>query len=183
MSPNVPGGLTPRRRPRGRAAAALLPGVFVLLLAGVSGVAAAPRRSPSRHGEPRRSGRYRADRHRRRPSAHPTGNVSFSSTARTIRLCLTRAPALRGRRSGLSRSLTARRRCRLRATNSAAGPTNGVADYHGPPEFRRLRTAVTPTPSPARRRQRWNLGSTPTPTPKPTPKPHPSRPPSPRPSP
>ena len=42
MAPNVLGRLTPRRRPRGRAIAALLPGAFALLLAGVSGVGAAP---------------------------------------------------------------------------------------------------------------------------------------------
>ena len=40
MNANVLGGLTPRKRPRGRAVAALLPGVFALLFAGVSGVAA-----------------------------------------------------------------------------------------------------------------------------------------------
>jgi hypothetical protein len=47
MSANVPVKLTPRRRPRGRAALALLPGVFALMLAGVSGVAAAANPSPS----------------------------------------------------------------------------------------------------------------------------------------
>ena len=41
MNANVIGRLTPRRRPRGRAAVALLPGVFALMLVGVSGVAAA----------------------------------------------------------------------------------------------------------------------------------------------
>ena len=38
MNANVLGGLTPRKRPRARAVAALLPGVFALLFAGVSGV-------------------------------------------------------------------------------------------------------------------------------------------------
>ena len=78
MSPNVLGGLTPRRRPRGRAAAALLPGVFALLLAGVSGAAAAtPTATSDDRGKPRRS-----QRHSLTDSAHvldnaPTGNVSF----------------------------------------------------------------------------------------------------------
>jgi hypothetical protein len=47
MSANVIGKLTPRRRPRGRAVIALLPGVFALMLAGASGVAAAPSPTPS----------------------------------------------------------------------------------------------------------------------------------------
>jgi hypothetical protein len=47
MNANVLGTLTPRRRPRGRAALALLPGAFVLMLAGVSGVAAAANPSPT----------------------------------------------------------------------------------------------------------------------------------------
>ncbi|MFZ2033123.1 MAG: hypothetical protein WAW53_05150, partial [Candidatus Dormiibacterota bacterium] len=41
MSANVIGKLTRSRRPRARAAVALLPGVFALMLAGVSGAAAA----------------------------------------------------------------------------------------------------------------------------------------------
>lgn len=41
MKANILGKLTRARRPRGRAALALLPGVFALMLAGVSGVAAA----------------------------------------------------------------------------------------------------------------------------------------------
>jgi hypothetical protein len=40
MNANALSGLTPRKRHRGRAVAALLPGVFALLFAGVSGVAA-----------------------------------------------------------------------------------------------------------------------------------------------
>ena len=53
MRPNVFAALAPRRRPRGRAAAALLPGVFALLLAGVSGVAAAaPTPSPTPTASP-----------------------------------------------------------------------------------------------------------------------------------
>jgi hypothetical protein len=53
MSPNVTSGLTPRRRRRGRAAIALLPGVFALLLAGASGVAAAnPAPSPTATATP-----------------------------------------------------------------------------------------------------------------------------------
>ncbi len=40
MNANVLGGLTSRKRPRARAVAALLPGVFALLLAGASDVAA-----------------------------------------------------------------------------------------------------------------------------------------------
>jgi hypothetical protein len=47
MSANVIGKLTPGRRPRGRAVIALLPGVFALMLAGASGVAAAPSPNPS----------------------------------------------------------------------------------------------------------------------------------------
>ncbi len=48
MTANVIHRLTPRRRPRGRAAVALLPGVFALMLAGASGVAAAtPTPSPT----------------------------------------------------------------------------------------------------------------------------------------
>ena len=48
MRANVTGSLKPKRRPRGRAALALLPGVFALMLAGVSGVAAAaPTPSPT----------------------------------------------------------------------------------------------------------------------------------------
>jgi hypothetical protein len=49
MTANVIYRLTPRRRPRGRAAVALLPGVFALMLVGVSGVAAAasPAASPT----------------------------------------------------------------------------------------------------------------------------------------
>jgi hypothetical protein len=49
MTANVIQRLTPRRRPRGRAAVALLPGVFALMLAGVSGAAAAagPSASPT----------------------------------------------------------------------------------------------------------------------------------------
>jgi hypothetical protein len=41
MNANVFAGISSRRRPRGRAAAALLPGVFAILLVGASGVAAA----------------------------------------------------------------------------------------------------------------------------------------------
>ncbi len=41
MNANVIGKLTRSRRPRGRAAVALLPGVFALMLVGVSGAAAA----------------------------------------------------------------------------------------------------------------------------------------------
>jgi len=47
MSANVTAELTPRRRRRGRAAIALLPGVFALMLAGASGVAAAANPTPS----------------------------------------------------------------------------------------------------------------------------------------
>jgi hypothetical protein len=47
MNANVLGALTPRRRPRGRAALALLPGAFVVMLAGVSGVAAAANPTPA----------------------------------------------------------------------------------------------------------------------------------------
>jgi hypothetical protein len=49
MSANVIGKLTHQKRPRGRAALALLPGVFALMLVGVSGVAAAtPSQTPTR---------------------------------------------------------------------------------------------------------------------------------------
>jgi hypothetical protein len=49
MNANVFGGLTPRKRPRWRAVAALLPGVCAIVLAGVSGVAASasPAASPT----------------------------------------------------------------------------------------------------------------------------------------
>src|ERR1700680_4982014 len=47
MKANAPEDLTRRRHPRGRAVAAVLPGVFALMLAGVSGVAAGQTSSPS----------------------------------------------------------------------------------------------------------------------------------------
>ena|ERR1700693_2848793 len=68
MNANVFAGITSRRRPRGRAAAALLPGIFAILAVGVSGVAAAPRASPS-------------------PTATPTPTASPSPTT-----CLKHCP-------------------------------------------------------------------------------------------
>jgi hypothetical protein len=47
MRANVIGKHTPKRRPRGRAALALLPGVFALMLVGVSSVAAAAAPTPT----------------------------------------------------------------------------------------------------------------------------------------
>jgi outer membrane biosynthesis protein TonB len=52
MNANVLGKLTPRRRSRGVAAAALLPGAFALLLAGVSGVTAAAGPAPTSTSTP-----------------------------------------------------------------------------------------------------------------------------------
>jgi hypothetical protein len=52
MNANVFADITSRRGPRGRAAAALLPGVFAILLAGVSGVAAGPSKPTSPTASP-----------------------------------------------------------------------------------------------------------------------------------
>src|ERR1700680_2392651 len=86
MKANVPGDTTRHRRPRGRVAAAVLPGAFVLMLAGVTGVAAAP--SPSPSATPTTSPTHSATCHHHHapycPKPTPTPTPTPSPTATPI---------------------------------------------------------------------------------------------------
>src|SRR5580700_7022076 len=95
MSANIFGRLTPRRRPRGRAVIALLPGVFALMLAGVSGVAAAPSPSPSPSAPTTTTPTLPPCHHRPHPWCSPTPSPSpvVTPTASSPTPAPTKAPA------------------------------------------------------------------------------------------
>jgi hypothetical protein len=99
MSPNVTTGLTPRRRRRGRAAIALLPGVFALMLAGASGVAAAnPTPSPTATASPSPSPTPGTCRHGTRPDGTccPRRNPCITTPSPTPTSTPTPSPTGRG---------------------------------------------------------------------------------------
>ena len=192
MRPNVFAALAPRRRPRGRAAAALLPGVFALLLAGVSGVAAA---APTTIETVASSGGQIGTALTDQATVigdNPTGKVSFSVYGPSDPSCSS-APAFHTRRGV---TLTSGSATSPSFTPTAPGTYEWVVKYWGDANNSPSQTTcgsqavkvtpnTTPTPSPSPSSTPTGSGGssnggnnpptpTPTSTPKPTPKPTPS---------